>query len=587
MKKLSVIFVLLFSMFFLNIQTDAAGSSQLLIINKKTNTLAFYDGGKLVRTFSVATGRSRDLTPEGKFRIVTKIVNRPYYKGHIPGGDPRNPLGNRWMGLEARGTYGTTYAIHGNNNESSIGKYVSSGCVRMHNEEVRWLYSQVQLYTPVIITYSSSSFDTIAKANGFNVGGSVKVVKNGWVQSNGHWYFYVNDTAKTGWLKDKGKWYFLDKTGVMKTGWVADKNKWYYLDKSGVMRTGWLKDKARWYYLDSSGAMKTGWLTTGGKKYFFEQSGAMRTGWLKDGGKWYYFDNSGAMRTGWIKDLGKWYYLDNYGNMKTGWLELSGKKYFLNNSGAMATGWVQIEGKWYYFYPSGVMAFNTVINGWKLGPDGAWLAVEYVALGDSLAAGMTPLGVDRIPVNGVDLDWGYPNYIAEDFKKDFDLVDFDNFGVSGYKTTDVMAQLNDADVQKEIKEATHLTIDIGANDVLPVFQQDPSKVPAAIGVAAENINMILSKIDELNPKVKVYVMGYYNPYPYIKDPQQKAQIDQLVAALNGQIQAQAVQHGDTFVPTVQVINVADFQKYLPNPQNIHLSLLGYQVVAGEFWNVMK
>lgn len=82
-------------------------------------------------------------------------------------------------------------------------------------------------------------------------------------------------------------------------------------------------------------------------------------------------------------------------------------------------------------------------------------------------------------------------------------------------------------------------------------------------------------------------MGYYNPYPYIKDPQQKAQIDQLVAALNGQIQAQAVQHGDTFVPTVQVINVADFQKYLPNPQNIHLSLLGYQVVAGEFWNVMK
>ena len=55
------------------------------------------------------------------------------------------------------------------------------------------------------------------------------------------------------------------------------------------------------------------------------------------------------------------------------------------------------------------MAVNTVIIGWKLGSDGAWLAFEYVALGDLLAAGMIPLSVDRIPVNGEDHDWGYPN----------------------------------------------------------------------------------------------------------------------------------------------------------------------------------
>jgi len=82
-------------------------------------------------------------------------------------------------------------------------------------------------------------------------------------------------------------------------------------------------------------------------------------------------------------------------------------------------------------------------------------------------------------------------------------------------------------------------------------------------------------------------MGYYNPFPYITDAQQKAQLDQLLLAFNGQIQSQAILHGDTFVPTAQVINVADFPKYLPNPKSIHLSLLGYQVVAGEFWNVIK
>ncbi|MGG3469197.1 L,D-transpeptidase [Neobacillus pocheonensis] len=167
MKKITVIFFLLFSFFFFTDHSDASGSSQLIVINKKTNTLAYYNGGKLVKTFKVATGRQSSYTPEGKLRIVNMIKNRPYYKGKIRGGDPRNPLGDRWMGLEARGTYGTTYGIHGNNNESSIGKYVSSGCIRMHNSDVRWLFSQVKNYTTVIITNSSNSSDSIAKANGY------------------------------------------------------------------------------------------------------------------------------------------------------------------------------------------------------------------------------------------------------------------------------------------------------------------------------------------------------------------------------------------------------------------------------------
>jgi len=82
-------------------------------------------------------------------------------------------------------------------------------------------------------------------------------------------------------------------------------------------------------------------------------------------------------------------------------------------------------------------------------------------------------------------------------------------------------------------------------------------------------------------------VGYENPFPYIIDAGQKAQLDQLLLAFNGQIQSQATLHDDTFVPTAQVINVADFPKYPPKPQSIHLSLLGYQVVASEFWNLIK
>ncbi|MEI2449391.1 L,D-transpeptidase, partial [Priestia megaterium] len=117
MKKVAVFFVgLVFLLAGMGLTGNAsAASNQLVIINKSTNTLAFYDGGKLVRTFKVATGRQMSYTPEGTFSIVNKIKNRPYYKDNIRGGDPRNPLGDRWLGLNARGTYGTTYAIHGNN----------------------------------------------------------------------------------------------------------------------------------------------------------------------------------------------------------------------------------------------------------------------------------------------------------------------------------------------------------------------------------------------------------------------------------------------------------------------------------------
>jgi hypothetical protein len=149
----------------MNVQAEEAKDDVLIIINKSNNKLAYYVNGEVVKIFPVATGRKSSYTPEGSFKIVNKIKNRPYYKEKIPGGDPRNPLGDRWLGLDAKGTYGTTYAIHGNNNSKSIGKYVSAGCIRMYNDDVRWLFDELSLNTKVIITTSELSFDQIAEKN--------------------------------------------------------------------------------------------------------------------------------------------------------------------------------------------------------------------------------------------------------------------------------------------------------------------------------------------------------------------------------------------------------------------------------------
>jgi lipoprotein-anchoring transpeptidase ErfK/SrfK len=73
------------------------------------------------------------------------ISRQPYLRGFVAGG-PGNPLGARALYLS-----GTLYRIHGTNQPSSIGRHVSSGCIRMTNADVIDLYSRVQLGTKVVV----------------------------------------------------------------------------------------------------------------------------------------------------------------------------------------------------------------------------------------------------------------------------------------------------------------------------------------------------------------------------------------------------------------------------------------------------
>lgn len=169
MKKLLLICTVSLIALFLVISPKAkAIEGDLIIINKSTNQLAFFENGILVKQFRIATGKKPSYTPEGTFQIVNKIKNRPYYSGNIAGGDPNNPLGNRWLGINARGTNGDIYAIHGNNNPDSIGTYASNGCIRMHDAEIEWLYDRVSVNTTVHITSSSQSFESIAASIGYH-----------------------------------------------------------------------------------------------------------------------------------------------------------------------------------------------------------------------------------------------------------------------------------------------------------------------------------------------------------------------------------------------------------------------------------
>ncbi|WP_078553463.1 L,D-transpeptidase family protein [Bacillus alkalicellulosilyticus] len=122
-----------------------------ILIDKSTNKLSVYQGTEVTHTFSVGTGKTPSLTPEGEFTIVNKIESPWYSAKSIPGGDPNNPLGSHWLGLDVPGTGGTKYGIHGTNNPSSIGGYVSAGCIRMNNSDVQWIYEHIPTGTKVTI----------------------------------------------------------------------------------------------------------------------------------------------------------------------------------------------------------------------------------------------------------------------------------------------------------------------------------------------------------------------------------------------------------------------------------------------------
>jgi lipoprotein-anchoring transpeptidase ErfK/SrfK len=73
------------------------------------------------------------------------IARQPYLPRQMAGG-PGNPLGARAMYLG-----GTIYRIHGTNAPGTIGTRVSSGCIRLTNEDVADLYSRVNVGTKVIV----------------------------------------------------------------------------------------------------------------------------------------------------------------------------------------------------------------------------------------------------------------------------------------------------------------------------------------------------------------------------------------------------------------------------------------------------
>ena len=262
---------------------------------------------------------------------------------------------------------------------------------------------------------SGTTTGNTGTTTGTTTGGSVSTGStthtsiNGWHKDkNGKWTYAENtySIAKDKVLTIGGHTYSFDKNGTMQTGWVKKGDSWYYFNKKGqgiegAMVAGtWKKIGKDWYYFEKDGKMAAD-ETIG--NYYVNKSGAYRySHWIKNGnGKWWYyykeggypaneittingnkyhFDSEGWMTTGWLYDNGSWYYFNQKGNGTEGamahnqWKKVNGKWYYFYEDGRMASNtWEKVNGKWYYFYKSGAMAANTVVNGYRVNSQGAWV----------------------------------------------------------------------------------------------------------------------------------------------------------------------------------------------------------------------
>jgi hypothetical protein len=115
----------------------------------KQRKLYILHGDRTIRSFRVAIGRPENPTPKGRFSVTDKLKvtgsQSPYgccvlaLSGHQTNLPPYWPGGDR-------------LAIHATDNESSIGKHVSLGCMRAVSSEARWLINTIPLGTPVFIS---------------------------------------------------------------------------------------------------------------------------------------------------------------------------------------------------------------------------------------------------------------------------------------------------------------------------------------------------------------------------------------------------------------------------------------------------
>ena len=206
---------------------------------------------------------------------------------------------------------------------------------------------------------------------------------------------------------------------------------------------------------------------------------------------------------------------------------------------------------------------------------------NYISLGDSVARGINSYGEDG---------YGYTDYLKDYLKKQSKLNLYVDFSVSGYKTEDILEDINinkkvtinnkEYNIRKSLRESTLVTISIGANDFLQAIDVENLSFND-ITIYKNIISNIIPEIEKTLKEVRKYaknkiiVIGYYNPIPFLFNTNEK-EIDALFAYIDDSYHEITKKYDIEYLSMYETFK--NNSSYLPNPMNIHPNVQGYEAI---------
>lgn len=146
--------------------------------------------------------------------------------------------------------------------------------------------------------------------------------------------------------------------------------------------------------------------------------------------------------------------------------------------------------------------------------------LRVVAIGDSLTQG----------VGDETEKGGFVGILDHTFEDNNLNIPIDNYGKRGNRSDQLLKRLENKDIISSIRKADTVIITIGANDIMKVVKSNITNLTLEPfekerEAYTERLRAILNRVNELNPDVQMYLVGFYNPFErYFGDIEELGQI---------------------------------------------------------------
>lgn len=220
--------------------------------------------------------------------------------------------------------------------------------------------------------------------------------------------------------------------------------------------------------------------------------------------------------------------------------------------------------------------------------------IYYIALGDSLAVGQNPYG---------QIGYGYTDYVSN-YLQENKLLQYytKEFAQSGYRITDIERDINEnkkveidgnkTGLKEILRKAELLTLSIGANDIFyklgytttnNIDLNQTNNLDSYVEETLNDLDRLVGNIQKYFKKDMVLV-GYYNPFSATSSEYCR-ELEPLFTEINSGMKKIAEEHNIHYVEIYEIFR--ENPEYLPNPQDIHPSNKGYQVIASSIIDVIE